>query len=126
MIVLLANTDRLASQSAGPLPLGEPLLLCPCTGSQKLHCLIFEATSLWLQGQDALIQDDMPRMSPQLVGIASEWKLRINMLYSLLQSNKLQGSQRAPSLRQFLLRLNFNGFQERETAHHVQRAQQTL
>ncbi len=61
------------------------------------------------------------QLNPQYVSIASEWKLRVNMLYTLLQSNKLQGSQRAPSLRQFLLRLNFNGFQEREMARHVQR-----
>ena len=82
-------------------------------------------TCLHAQGLETANSGDIMRMSPQLASIASEWKLRINMLYTLLQSNKLQGSQRAPSLRQFLLRLNFNGFQERETARHMQKAQQS-
>ena len=41
------------------------------------------------------------------------------MLYTLLQSNKLQSSQRAPYLRQFLLRINFNGYVEHEAVRQL-------
>ena len=34
------------------------------------------------------------------------------MVYATLCSSNMQDSQRAPYLRQFLLRLNFNGFVE--------------
>ncbi|GAQ91736.1 Gamma-tubulin ring complex protein [Klebsormidium nitens] len=47
-----------------------------------------------------------------LDGIAEEFAKRSNSLYTILRSPKLAGSQRAPFLRQFLLRLNYNSFFE--------------
>ena len=41
-----------------------------------------------------------------------EFNKKSNSLYTILRSSKLAGSQRAPFLRQFLLRLNYNSFFE--------------
>ncbi|KAK1291996.1 hypothetical protein QJS10_CPB17g01279 [Acorus calamus] len=48
----------------------------------------------------------------ELEHIAEEFHKKSNSLYTILHSNRLVGSQRAPSLRRFLLRLNFNSFLE--------------
>ena len=42
--------------------------------------------------------------------VESEFNLKSKTLYTVLKSDKLAGSERAPFLRQFLLRLNFNNF----------------
>lgn len=55
----------------------------------------------------------------KVAGLAAEFRRRANMLYTLLQSNKLQSSQRAPYLRQFLLRINFNGYVENEAVRQL-------
>lgn len=55
----------------------------------------------------------------KIAGLAAEFKRRANMLYTLLQSNKLQSSQRAPYLRQFLLRINYNGYVENEAVRQL-------
>ncbi|KAL3153823.1 Gamma-tubulin complex component 4, variant 2 [Trebouxia sp. C0010 RCD-2024] len=55
----------------------------------------------------------------KIAGLAAEFRRRANMLYTLLQSNKLQSSQRAPYLRQFLLRINFNGYVENEAVRQL-------
>lgn len=44
--------------------------------------------------------------------LAGDFRRRLNMIYTALRSDTLQHSQRAPHLRQLLLRLNFNGFIE--------------
>ncbi|KAI5078166.1 hypothetical protein GOP47_0007990, partial [Adiantum capillus-veneris] len=44
--------------------------------------------------------------------ISEEFNKKSNSLYTILRSSKLAGSQRAPFLRQFLLRLNYNSFFE--------------
>lgn len=41
-----------------------------------------------------------------------EFGKKSNSLYTILRSSRLAGSQRAPFLRRFLLRLNFNSFFE--------------
>jgi hypothetical protein len=41
-----------------------------------------------------------------------EFNKKSNSLYTILRSSRLAGSQRAPFLRQFLMRLNFNSFFE--------------
>ena len=41
-----------------------------------------------------------------------DFRRRMSMIYATLCSSNMQDSQRAPYLRQFLLRLNFNGFVE--------------
>ncbi|KAI4349669.1 hypothetical protein L6164_010232 [Bauhinia variegata] len=46
--------------------------------------------------------------------IAEEFNKKSNFLYTILLSSRLAGSQRAPFLRRFLLRLNFNSFFERQ------------
>uniref|UniRef100_M1D4N4 Gamma-tubulin complex component n=2 Tax=Solanum TaxID=4107 RepID=M1D4N4_SOLTU len=43
---------------------------------------------------------------------SQEFNKKSNSLYTILRSSRLAGSQRAPFLRQFLLRLNFNSFFE--------------
>ncbi|XP_010504147.1 PREDICTED: gamma-tubulin complex component 4 isoform X1 [Camelina sativa] len=48
----------------------------------------------------------------ELENIAEEFNKKSNSLYTILRSSKLAGSQRAPFLRRFLLRLNFNSFYE--------------
>ncbi|VFQ68641.1 unnamed protein product [Cuscuta campestris] len=48
----------------------------------------------------------------ELEHIAEEFNKKSNSLYTILRSSKLAGSQRAPFLRRFLLRLNFNSFSE--------------
>ena len=55
----------------------------------------------------------------KVAGLAADFRRRANLLYTLLQSNKLQSSQRAPYLRQFLLRINFNGFVENEAVKQL-------
>ena len=55
----------------------------------------------------------------KIAGLAAEFRRRANMLYTLLQSNKLQSSQRAPYLRQFLLRINYNGYVENEAVRQL-------
>jgi hypothetical protein len=63
-----------------------------------------------------LEQDDDPSAGPAPPGgldqIAEDFAKRSNSLYTILRSPKLAGSQRAPFLRQFLLRLNYNSFFE--------------
>lgn len=41
-----------------------------------------------------------------------EFNKKSNSLYTILRSSRIAGSQRAPFLRRFLLRLNFNSFFE--------------
>eukprot|EP00249_Psilotum_nudum_P007651 c20720_g1_i2 orf=155-2389(-) len=48
----------------------------------------------------------------ELEQISEEFNKKSNSLYTILRSSKLAGSQRAPFLRQFLLRLNYNSFFE--------------
>ncbi|XP_008812274.2 gamma-tubulin complex component 4-like [Phoenix dactylifera] len=48
----------------------------------------------------------------ELDHIAEEFNKKSNSLYTILRSSRLAGSQRAPFLRQFLMRLNFNSFFE--------------
>ncbi|KAJ9543178.1 hypothetical protein OSB04_022885, partial [Centaurea solstitialis] len=48
----------------------------------------------------------------ELESITEEFNRRSNSLYTILRSSRLSGSQRAPFLRQFLLRLNFNSYYE--------------
>eukprot|EP00250_Pteridium_aquilinum_P022274 c25338_g1_i2 orf=77-2320(+) len=56
-------------------------------------------------------QDGSPN-SVDLDQISEEFNKKSNSLYTILRSSKLAGSQRAPFLRQFLLRLNYNSFFE--------------
>ncbi|XP_058109306.1 gamma-tubulin complex component 4 isoform X2 [Magnolia sinica] len=48
----------------------------------------------------------------ELEHITEELNKKSNSLYTILRSSRLAGSQRAPFLRRFLLRLNFNSFFE--------------
>ncbi|XP_020101980.1 gamma-tubulin complex component 4 [Ananas comosus] len=48
----------------------------------------------------------------ELEHITEEFSKKSNSLYTILRSSRLAGSQRAPFLRQFLMRLNFNSFFE--------------
>ena len=78
-------------------------------------------TLAFLQRDDG--SSDTDASDPDKVaGLAAEFRRRANLLYTLLQSNKLQSSQRAPYLRQFLLRLNFNGFVENEAVKQLRQA----
>lgn len=78
-------------------------------------------TLVYLQRDDG--SSDTDASDPDKVaGLAAEFRRRANLLYTLLQSNKLQSSQRAPYLRQFLLRLNFNGFVENEAVKQLRQA----
>ncbi|KAF5203428.1 Gamma-tubulin complex component [Thalictrum thalictroides] len=64
----------------------------------------------------------------ELEHITEEFNKKSNSLYTILRSSRLAGSQRAPFLRRFLLRLNFNSFFE-TTARgvlNVVRARPTL
>ncbi|URE26794.1 Spc97 / Spc98 family [Musa troglodytarum] len=54
----------------------------------------------------------------KLEHITEEFNKKSNSLYTILRSSRLAGSQRAPFLRQFLMRLNFNSFFE-QTARGV-------
>ncbi|XP_047265187.1 gamma-tubulin complex component 4 isoform X3 [Capsicum annuum] len=56
--------------------------------------------------------DESNRTTSELEHIAEEFNKKSNSLYTILRSSRLAGSQRAPFLRQFLLRLNFNSFFE--------------
>ncbi|MCD7454223.1 Gamma-tubulin complex component 4 [Datura stramonium] len=56
--------------------------------------------------------DESNRSTIELEHIAEEFNKKSNSLYTILRSSRLAGSQRAPFLRQFLLRLNFNSFFE--------------
>lgn len=48
----------------------------------------------------------------ELEYITEEFNKKSNSLYTILRSSRLAGSQRAPFLRRFLLRLNFNSYFE--------------
>ncbi|KAL5862920.1 hypothetical protein ACOSQ3_000434 [Xanthoceras sorbifolium] len=48
----------------------------------------------------------------ELEHITEEFNKKSNSLYTILRSSRLAGSQRAPFLRRFLLRLNYNSFFE--------------
>ncbi|KAL3648047.1 Gamma-tubulin complex component 4 [Castilleja foliolosa] len=64
----------------------------------------------------------------ELEHIAEEFSKKSNSLYTILRSSRIAGSQRAPFLRRFLLRLNYNSFFE-TTARgvmNVVRARPTL
>lgn len=55
--------------------------------------------------------DSNPNVT-ELELITEEFNKKSNSLYTILRSSRLAGSQRAPFLRQFLMRLNFNSFFE--------------
>ncbi|GLT43192.1 hypothetical protein SLA2020_171620 [Shorea laevis] len=44
--------------------------------------------------------------------LSPEFNKKSDSLYTILRSSRLAGNQRAPFLRRFLLRLNFNSFFE--------------
>ncbi|XVE73341.1 hypothetical protein DITRI_Ditri11bG0109900 [Diplodiscus trichospermus] len=48
----------------------------------------------------------------ELERLTEEFNKKSNSLYTILRSSRLAGSQRAPFLRRFLLRMNFNSFFE--------------
>ncbi|XP_065860460.1 gamma-tubulin complex component 4 [Euphorbia lathyris] len=56
-------------------------------------------------------QENNPSTS-ELDHITEEFNKKSNSLYTILRSSRLAGSQRAPFLRRFLLRLNFNSYFE--------------
>uniref|UniRef100_A0A7N0TTA7 Gamma-tubulin complex component n=1 Tax=Kalanchoe fedtschenkoi TaxID=63787 RepID=A0A7N0TTA7_KALFE len=56
-------------------------------------------------------QDSNPNTT-ELEHLTEEFNKKSNSLYTILRSSRLAGSQRAPFLRRFLLRLNFNSFFE--------------
>ncbi|XP_047973212.1 gamma-tubulin complex component 4 [Salvia hispanica] len=59
------------------------------------------------------IENQENKESPaELEHIAEEFSKKSNSLYTILRSSRIAGSQRAPFLRRFLLRLNFNSFFE--------------
>ncbi|XP_057782301.1 gamma-tubulin complex component 4 homolog [Salvia miltiorrhiza] len=59
------------------------------------------------------IENQENKESPtELEHIAEEFNKKSNSLYTILRSSRIAGSQRAPFLRRFLLRLNFNSFFE--------------
>jgi hypothetical protein len=49
----------------------------------------------------------------ELRDLSREFRVKSNLLYGLLGSGRLQAGQ-APALRQLLLRLDFNGFADRQ------------
>ncbi|XAR58425.1 hypothetical protein NMG60_11013810 [Bertholletia excelsa] len=55
---------------------------------------------------------DSSANTAELEHITEEFNKKSNSLYTILRSSRLAGSQRAPFLRRFLLRLNFNSFFE--------------
>eukprot|EP00884_Botryococcus_braunii_P020473 jgi/Botrbrau1/7109/Bobra.0165s0127.1 len=57
---------------------------------------------------------DKTHLLDKCATLAVDFRKRAGLLYTLLQSNRLQSSPRAPYLRQLLLRLNFNFYVERE------------
>ncbi|KAL8143051.1 hypothetical protein V2J09_016083 [Rumex salicifolius] len=58
------------------------------------------------------IENEENPSSSDLDVITEEFNKKSNSLYTILRSSRLAGSQRAPFLRRFLLRLNFNSFFE--------------
>ncbi|KAJ7518689.1 hypothetical protein O6H91_20G003500 [Diphasiastrum complanatum] len=67
---------------------------------------------LCLQLGRVIEQQDGTLNTLELDRITEEFNKKSNSLYTILRSSKLAGSQRAPFLRQFLLRLNYNSFFE--------------
>ncbi|KAK4482173.1 hypothetical protein RD792_009314 [Penstemon davidsonii] len=55
---------------------------------------------------------EMSETTVDLEHISEEFNKKSNSLYTILRSSRIAGSQRAPFLRRFLLRLNFNSFFE--------------
>ncbi|KAL4308752.1 hypothetical protein GQ457_01G053870 [Hibiscus cannabinus] len=55
---------------------------------------------------------DSSEKTSELERITEEFNKKSNSLYTILRSSRLSGSQRAPFLRRFLLRMNFNSFFE--------------
>lgn len=52
-----------------------------------------------------------------------EFQRTSRLLYKLLSTPSMQSRARAPFLRQLLLRINFNGFVQRDTDEHAATAQ---
>nr|KAJ0187609.1 hypothetical protein LSAT_V11C900471690 [Lactuca sativa] len=66
------------------------------------------------QTQNQTETDDAKNIN-ELERISEEFKMKSNSLYTILRSSRLAGSQRAPFLRRFLLRFNFNSYYEATT-----------
>jgi gamma-tubulin complex component 4 len=62
---------------------------------------------------------DMDGIQQKANTIAREFKLKHTVLYQLMQSSKLQSGERAPALRQLILRMNYNEYVEKEALEHV-------
>lgn len=76
---------------------------------------LFEEWRVFLFVQEASSSDetvDKASLLDKCAVLAVDFRKRAGLLYTLLQSNRLQSSPRAPYLRQLLLRLNFNSFVE--------------
>ncbi len=105
------------------------VLLCMMLCSDPRRCIVQSNMKshlfCCLQRDDG--SSDTDAADPdKIAGLAAEFKRRANMLYTLLQSNKLQSSQRAPYLRQFLLRINYNGYVENEAVRQLRQGDAML
>lgn len=65
---------------------------------------------------------DMDGIQQKTDAVAREFKLKHTLLYQLMQSSKLQSGERAPALRQLILRMNYNEYVEKEALEHVRGA----
>ncbi|KAL8530985.1 hypothetical protein ACS0TY_007843 [Phlomoides rotata] len=75
--------------------------------------ILYGIMKLCLQFCWKLENQDIKESTTELEYIAEEFNKKSNSLYTILRSSRMVGSQRAPFLRRFLLRLNFNSFFER-------------
>lgn len=69
---------------------------------------------VWLTGGILLASQlcNMHKTKWNMLSFKQEFNKKSNSLYTILRSSRIAGSQRAPFLRRFLLRLNFNSFFE--------------
>ena len=66
---------------------------------------------------------ERPALDPGAVeALSAEFLRKSNTLYTVLKSDRLAGGDRAPYLRQFLLRLNFNDFVDTSVRRSLQAA----
>ncbi|KAJ3669511.1 hypothetical protein LUZ60_011461 [Juncus effusus] len=78
----------------------------------SLSRILDSIMKLCLQFCWTLEQSESNSTLSELKAITEEFNKKSNSLYTILRSTRIAGTQRAPFLRQFLMRLNFNKFFE--------------
>jgi hypothetical protein len=83
-----------------------------------VEAIFLEARKLCALVHEVAGKGTPPDAGTRLTAIGREFSAKHNLLFQLMQSSNLQ-SNRAPALRQLILRLNFNSYCEQDSLQEI-------